>query len=253
MAPFRDRLYLSTTAEDAPALACEFGLGLEIAEYCTAANMDENFQAANADVCQKMDGIDRFTFHAPFNELCPAAIDPLVRQLTFRRYRQALELAQSYGFQKIVIHSGFIPLVYYPSWFVAESVTFWKDFLSHVPDDVTLCLENVMEPGPDMLLEIVSRVDDPRLRLCLDTGHAATRVSAVAPIRWIDPYAPFLSHVHLHNNDGDWDLHQPLGEGVLDMAAILTETERLCPEVTYTIENIRCAPSLDWLGQRGYL
>ena len=251
--PFRDRLYLSTTAEDAPALAREYDLGLEIAEYCTASHMDEDFPETDAAVRRRMKGVERFTFHAPFNELCPAAIDPLVRRLTQQRYRQAICLARSYGFRKIVIHSGFIPLVYYPSWFVAESVPFWREFLAQVPEDMTLCLENVMEPGPDMLLEIVARVDDPRFRLCLDVGHAATRVSGAAPIDWIGPYAPFLAHVHLHNNDGDWDLHQPLGEGVLDMAAILTQTERLCPEVTYTIENMRCAPSLEWLEQRGYL
>ena len=53
----------------------------------------------------QMAGIDRFWFHAPFAELCPAAIDPKVRQVTMERYRQAVATAQSLGICRLVIHS----------------------------------------------------------------------------------------------------------------------------------------------------
>ena len=46
MGDLREILYLSTTAEDAPELARENGLGLEIAEFCTASNMDRDYAAA---------------------------------------------------------------------------------------------------------------------------------------------------------------------------------------------------------------
>ena len=39
----RGKLYLATIGADAPALAREHGLGLELDEFCTAANFDENF------------------------------------------------------------------------------------------------------------------------------------------------------------------------------------------------------------------
>ena len=35
-----ERLYVSTVASDAPETAEEFGLGLEIADFCTASNLD---------------------------------------------------------------------------------------------------------------------------------------------------------------------------------------------------------------------
>ena len=38
-----NNLYISTIADDAEELAAQYGLGLEIAEYCTAWNMDKNF------------------------------------------------------------------------------------------------------------------------------------------------------------------------------------------------------------------
>lgn len=38
-----NQLYLSTIDPGAGALARKYGLGVEIADYCTAMNMDESF------------------------------------------------------------------------------------------------------------------------------------------------------------------------------------------------------------------
>ena len=91
-----------------------------------------------------------------------------------------------------------------------QSVWFWREFLRDVPADMTLALENVMEPSPETLVSIAAQIDDPRLGLCLDVGHANTCVSETPPMDWIAPMAPWLRHVHLHNNQGDTDLHAPL-------------------------------------------
>ena len=116
-----------------------------------------------------------------------------------------------------------------------------------------LAVENVMEPGPEMLVQIAEQVNDPRLGLCLDVGHANASTSKTPPLAWITPMAPWLRHVHLHNNAGDWDLHDPLGKGTIPMEQVLDTLLEQCPAATYTIENQDCAPSLDWLAQRGYL
>ena len=253
MGDLREILYLSTTAEDAPELARENGLGLEIAEFCTASNMDRDYAAADKLVRAAMEGVGRFTFHAPFNELSPAAIDPLVKEIAFRRYRQAIELAPRYGAKKMVVHSGFVPRIYFPSWFVTQSIPFWREILSTTPKDMTLCLENVMESGPDMLLEIVRGVDDPRFRLCLDVGHAACMGKDMSVESWIQTMGPWIAHAHLHNNDGVGDLHQPLGQGVLDMERILSALEAYSSDATLTIENIRAGDSVRWLREKKYL
>ena len=253
MSAFHDRLYISTTAEDAHALAVTHDLGIELAEFCTACNMDENFAAMDHAARLAMDGVTRFTFHAPFAEMSPAAVDPLVREITARRYRQAISLAEDYGIHKVVIHSGFIPLVYFPEWFVPQSVGFWRDFLRGVSTDMTICLENVMEPGPDIMTQIAVGVDDPRFKLCLDVGHANTRVSSTPLDKWIAETAPWLGHVHIHNNDGDMDLHRPLGEGVIDYDRVLDSLLTLCPEATCTIENMSASKSVEWLFAHHYL
>ena len=103
-----------------------------------------------------------------------------------------------------------------------------------------------------LLAEIARRVDDPRLGLCLDIGHANTFVSRVPPLEWVAPMAPWLRHVHLHNNAGHDDLHDPLGQGTLAMEQVLDTILELCPAATFTLENQDCGPSLAWLREHGY-
>ena len=254
MGVIRERLYISTTAQDAPALAREYGLGLEIADFCTALNMDEPlFPEKDAAVREKLLGVERFVFHAPFSELCPAAIDPMVRSVTKKRYAQAAALSKGYGIRKLVIHSGFIPQVYFPEWFIPESAAFWREFLTDLPADMTVYLENVMETDPGLLRSIAQQVDDPRLRLCLDIGHAFNHTPVPPLSEWIDVFAPYLGHVHLHDNDGVTDLHRPLGQGKIDMEAVLEQIIRLAPEATFTIENMLAADSVAWLRRRKYI
>ena len=121
-----------------------------------------------------MAGLHRFWLHAPFAELCPCAIDPLVRQVTARRYRQAIALARDLGVRQLVIHGGFVPQVYFPEWYVEQSVLFWRELLAELPPDMTIALENVMEPEPRLLADIARQVDDPRLGLCLRQPGAAS-------------------------------------------------------------------------------
>ena len=117
---------------------------------------------------------------------------------------------------------------------------------------MTVALENVMEPQPRLLADIARQVDDPRLGLCLDIGHANTFVSRAPPLEWVAPMAPWLRHVHLHNNAGHDDLHDPLGQGTLAMEQVLDTILELCPEATFTLENQDCGPSLAWLREHGY-
>ena len=166
----RERIYISTTASDDASVARKYGLGLEIAEFCTAWNMDDRFPETDAVVQSKLQGIPNRVLHAPFNELFPCAIDPKARQLAASRYRQAIQLAKKYGATKIIIHGGYNPRIYYPVWYTEQSILFWKDFLQEDPG-VEIVLENVLEEEPGMLLDIIKGVADPRLRICLDVGH----------------------------------------------------------------------------------
>ena len=240
-----NRCYLSTIDDHARDLAITHGLGLEIAEYCTAWNSDEKFPETDRLVREKIEGIPDLLFHAPFNELFPCAIDPKARVLAAERYRQAVTIAKRYGAPKVVIHGGYNARMYYPVWYTEQSILFWKDFLKEDPG-VQIVLENVLEEEPGMLLDIVQGVNDPRLRLCLDVGHV-NAYSDIPVTAWIDACAPFISHFHIHNNDTSRDQHNPLNEGTIPMKELLERIERLCPDATVTLELMKARSSVEWL------
>lgn len=247
----RQRLYLSAMDGQAAELARQEGLGLELTAFAYAPNLEDEAQLSAAK--RQLDGIGRAWLHAPFAELAPCAIDPAVREVTRHRYRQALDAARRLDIHRIIIHGGFIPHVYFPEWYVGQSVDFWREFLRETPRTVCIALENVLEPSPDTLIEIVRQVDDPRLGLCLDVGHANTAASRVPPSEWLEVMAPWLLHFHLHNNRGQDDLHAPLGEGTIAMARLLASAQRLCPRASFTIEAQSCPASLAWLREVGEL
>ena len=244
----RTKLYLSTIASDASEMAREYGLGLELAEYCTAINMDLNFNKTHNEVKKKLDGISSRTFHGPFNELFPCAIDPKAAELAVCRYRQAIALAKSYGCSKMVLHGGFNPMIYYPQWYVEKSVRFWNEFLREAPG-IPIALENVMEQAPCLLSEIFKEVAHPDFSMCLDVGHV-NAFSSVSVMQWLEDCAPYISHFHIHNNDGRWDQHMSLQEGCIPMKAFLLKARDLCPKATFTLEVMEAEPSLVWLREQ---
>lgn len=241
----RENIYLSTIAPDAAALAREHGFGLEIAEYCTAWNMDERFAGTDAAVAKALEGIRRSTLHGPFNELFPCAIDKKAGELAALRYRQAIGLAKRYGAEKVILHGGYNPWIYYPEWYVEQSVRFWKEFLKEDPG-VEIVLENVLETEPRWLLDIIKGVEDPRLRLCLDVGHV-NAYSRVPVTQWLELWAPHLSHFHIHNNDGTADQHRALTDGTVPMKELLTRIDVLCPRASITLELMRAETSVQWM------
>ena len=244
------KLFLSGMDENAASLARKWGLGLELTDFCEARKLEE--PAAMEAARARCSGIGSLWLHAPFAELSPCAIDPRVHEVVMLRFRQTVQAALALGIRRIVVHSGYIPLVYFPEWFTARSVEFWREFLRDAPDGLCLALENVMEPGPEMLVEIARGVDDPRLGLCLEVGHANTVVSKTPPADWLAPMLPDLRHVHLHDNHGALDKHLPLGAGTIDFAPILAALAAH-PDITITLENQDILPSLQYLQANGWL
>jgi len=62
-------------------------------------------------------------------------------------------------------------------------------------------------------LEVFPRFDSPFLRFCLDTGHANMEGGAESLVKEL---APWLNHIHLHDNDGKVDQHLGYRQGTFD-------------------------------------
>ena len=249
----KKKLLFATTAEDAPQAARRFGLGIELSDFGYAPNMDPpQFDEKGPAAREKLRAAERHVFHAPFGEMSPASVDPLVLEVVYRRLGQGAELARTLGIRRMVVHSGYIPRVYFKVWQHDRSVEFWKRFMAGQPEDFCIMVENVMDDTPEMIPDIVRDVNDPRVGICLDVGHV--NVTSRVPIReWIDAAAPYLTHVHLHNNDGITDLHDHPARGTLDIPWIMDYVNRLCPAATMTFEVMHAMETGQWLEENGFL
>lgn len=270
----KDKIYIATFSEGAEEAAERYGFGLELDHLCISENLNEENREKITEEMTKAAAGRSAIVHGPFTELIPCAIDERARNLAMERHMESIEICRELGGKKLILHSGWIPSMYFPSWQVERSVEYWKKLVAKAfaapenatktcaapknaakacaapGEDFTICVENVFEPEPDTLIEIIDGVGDPRLKICLDVGHANAVKTTGTVEEWIEKMGERIGHFHLHNNDGGSDSHGELTDGALDMERILRLAEKRCPDVTYTIESRKCGKSAAWLAAR---
>ena len=144
---------------------------------------------------------------------------------------------------------------YFKEWQAEKGAMFWETFMADKPADFNICIENVLEDEPFMLADMMSRIKDSRIGICLDTGHANAMTSAGVSIDdWVRVLSPYIRHFHLHNNDGYSDSHSSFDEGTIDMKHLLDTIEKNCRgNLTFTVEARQCAECLAWLKKHKYI
>lgn len=260
------KFYLSTTGDNYEKNAADSKFGIELAFFCIAENLSgERLK----ECCSKIDRLmenssltgEDMIIHAPFNELYPAAIDPEAKKLIKKRMDQTYDICRRFGIGRMVVHSGYMPKVYFKSWHIDRSAEFWTEFMRDKPADFEIYIENVLEDEPYMMAELMKKIrtlsDDragsarkvpfANIKVCLDIGHANC-VSDIGVNEWIDVLAPYIGHFHIHNNDGEHDYHLNFDEGTMDVAELLYYGLAVCsPETTFTSEVINGDAAAAWL------
>jgi len=200
-------------------------------------------------------GAPRATLHGPFTEIHPAAIDYRFRNLAKQRLNQAFEICSALSVKNMIVHSGWVPFIYFKEWQAERGAEFWQDFMADKPEDFNIYVENVMEDEPYMMADFMAHVTDSRIRLCLDIGHANAATSKDISIEtWIKVLGPYIGHFHLHNNDGTGDAHGDFEAGTMDMVSVFNAIEKHCsPDVTFTIEARQCGKCMEWLQNHRYI
>ncbi len=202
------------------------GLTLDQLSWAEVKRTSQQLQARNVPV----------TFHAPFLDLNPGAVDEKVREVTRYRFEQTLALVPYFRPKAIVFHPG------YDRWRYDNNVELWleKSLLTWKPLveraealSVRLAIENVFEDTPSTLENLLSALRSPWVGYCLDAGHG--NLFSRAPVtRWVEALGPYLVEMHLHDNNRQADEHLPLGEGDIDFGHLFAylRENRLNPILT---------------------
>ncbi|MFC1513136.1 sugar phosphate isomerase/epimerase family protein, partial [Thermodesulfobacteriota bacterium] len=176
------------------------------------------------------------TLHAPFQDLIPSARDPEILKASRSKLQKAFALLEIFEPQSIVCHPNFEPTKHgskEEQWFT-QSYDTWQQLLQTAEKcRVPMMLENTYEKSPDQLQRLLQALDSPYARFCFDVGH----VMAFAKNSWQDwlpTMEPWLSQLHLHDNDGTSDAHLGVGEGIFDFQALFTylHEQKLKPLIT---------------------
>lgn len=257
MKSIKDRLYVATFSKDALRVARENQLNIEADHTCMSYLLDEENQAQlKAEIKNDLEEAkcEKVIFHGPFTEIHPAAIDHRIVSAGMKRLEEAFSVVKEFGCNRMVVHSGYIPFIYIKEWQVEKSISFWQEFMKDKPADFNIYVENVLEDEPYMMADMMKGIEDPRIKLCLDVGHANALTKEVSIYRWVEVLGPFIGHFHLHNNYGDGDTHQEIGQGSIDFDRLFAVIEEFCSkDVTFTIESRDCEQSVKWLKERGYI
>lgn len=218
-------------------------MGLETIEFSISDNLDR-LEDTIKDYRQRLDAlhVPELYFHGPFLDLNPFSYDSQIRRVTEYRFSQSYEAAVRLGAKKIIFHTCFVPSIYFIDGWAERMADFFHSFLAD-RTEIQVLIENVYDPSPEPIVEVIEMVKASNFMLCLDIGHANC-YSNIPVSDWISCFGANIGHVHVHDNDGQKDSHLGLGSGSLNAEQILKQLRETAPNTTYTIE---CASLSDVL------
>jgi len=176
------------------------------------------------------------TLHAPFFDLAPGALDKHILAASRAKLHRAFALIEIFQPASIVCHLNFEENKHgykEAAWF-ANSLATWQELLAVATGQgVPMVLENTYETAANQHEKMLTALDSPYARFCLDVGH----VNAFARNSWRDwlpQLSPWLGQVHLHDNNGERDQHLAPGQGSFDFAGFFDflKQENLSPLIT---------------------
>ena len=226
--------------EDGIQFALDKQICYEIPEFMSPASLDNKSEEITK-FREKLQGFHgTLSLHGPIYDMNPVSMDPQIAQSSKLRYTQAVEVCKELGVKYLVFHSQYTPIFdvanVYKEW-LAQNVDFWQELIdTHLQDsEMVILMENFMDTTPDIINNLVSRVDSPNFKACLDTGHV-NLFSKIPPIDWLDEMGSNLEYIHAHNNSGCKDEHMAFQRGTIDMEGFLNHLILLPHKMSLAIE-----------------
>lgn len=239
------RLCDDTQPEKVLSLCLENNLGVEVQGFYNPnlANT-EDAKVLLMNYKNKLDGFKSGkSLHAPFWDLNLGSKTKVVKDATMNIYNWAYSIAKELGCTEIVVHNGFVPNTsYYQGW-VRNATEFWQEFFADKDNSITMMIENQCEENSEVLKMEIDSVNDSRLKICLDIGHANSN-SNMSVEDWIVSLGDRIGYIHMHNNHGKQpnnpsflnDEHLGLDNGTIDIPKITALLEKHCPNAIWNIE-----------------
>ncbi|WP_031513274.1 sugar phosphate isomerase/epimerase family protein [Streptomyces sp. NRRL F-5123] len=193
--------------------------------------------------------------HGPFIDIALHSADREIREASRRRVRASLAWAQEIGVTYLILHGNHLPMInetgYDEAWLRGH-----LEFFSSLDfGAVTVVLENMWDPTPDLLLRLVAEAGSDRLRLCLDVAHWNV-YGTVSLEEWLRRAGAFTPYIQYGDNQGDRDADMALGAGSVDWAEVDRTVRRWAPSADVMVgvgddDGTKLTASLAFLREHG--
>ncbi|MBO4266512.1 MAG: sugar phosphate isomerase/epimerase [Lachnospiraceae bacterium] len=257
-----DKLYLIPDPNDikrSEEIADRWGAAFEYNDFFDPKLLDDETELrrrieAYRDHSKKNLGDN---LHGVFYDICLNSCDRKIREISERRVDSSMTIARKLNCRKVIFHTnfipGFIPDFYVNGW-VNMNADYYKKVCAAYPD-MTVCVENMFDFKPDMLLLLAKEMADvDNFAVCFDVAHI--NVHGERCEDWIRDLAPYIRHLHINDNDGVADLHLPVGDGCVDWKEFFDTVDRYGIDSGMLIE-VRglddFEKSMRYLIQRGFV
>lgn len=215
-------------------------IGLEISDFAFPKSPDVDEVESTAKQAAAASGMPLVGCHGPFLDLIGTSRDPAIVEISRKRHQAALAATHQVGACYYIAHVNYNALIRNPPYrknFAQRSADFWRPLADWAgARNITISLENLWEPAPEIQEEILAVAKHEFLKASLDNGHALI-FSEFPAAHWIEKLGKNLFHCHLHDNSGTQDEHKPVGEGKEDWTALIAALRKWAPDALLVAES----------------
>lgn len=207
--------------EESVRLANEYGAYFEYNDFFYPSILDDEKKVEELIIFYKGIKRDRSKdmLHGAFLDVTVHSEDEKIRKISEFRVRQSIEIGIRLGVRGVIFHTNFIPNFrtesYKENW-VNSNEHFWRQMLEDY-EEIEIFIENMFDEEPDMLVKLAEKMKGvPRFGVCFDYAHASAFGADCEIKKWVEKLLPYTHHIHINDNNLKVDLHQVIGEGMID-------------------------------------
>lgn len=179
----------------------------------------------------------KYSVHSPIIDLNIASLNKNIQKTSINEIAKSVDLANEFNSDIVVVHPGSIP-------FLAKS--FENEILAKCRESLVICQNYALDSGMNIAVENMPNIEgflyrninqlnnllvDLDIPMTLDIGH-----STVCGFSEDTLYFNSVKHIHLSDNDYDYDMHCALGEGSIDFKTAINNFEKNNYNGIYVIE-----------------
>ena len=152
--------------------------------------------------------------HGAFIDVNPGSGDKKMRALSCERSVESCRAAESLGAENVVFHCACFPFLRegYLDFWAGQCAEFYEELADTFA--LNIFIENSVDIDPGPLRELMRRISNKRIGVCLDIGHV--NYSRTPLELWVEELHEWIGYLHLSDNNGVYDSHLALGQGTID-------------------------------------